>query len=135
MKPRYLLDTNTASYVIRGVPPQVRSRLVQVPMHALAVSAITEAELRFGAERHPRPQGLRAVVDAFLARLEVLAWDSAAARVYGRVRADLTARGGALGAMDMLIAAHALATGAVLVTSDRAFGRIDGLSVEDWTRD
>lgn len=132
MSGRYLLDTNTASYVIRGEPPQVRRRLAELPMEAVAISAITEGELRFGAARLPQANALGTLIDAFILRVAVLAWDGAAARAYGRLRAALAAAGTPLGAMDMLIAAHALSTGSILVSSDRAFQRAGGLAIEDW---
>lgn len=130
----YLLDTNTASYIIKGNPPQVRERLLKVPMAQLAVSAITEAELRFGAARKPKVSQISVVVDEFLLRVEVLYWDSDAARQFALLRAAIESAGGPMGNMDLMIAAHALALRAVLVTSDRNFLRVKQLKIEDWRK-
>lgn len=132
MSARYLLDTNTASYIIRGTPPQVRERLQGIAMEQVGISAITEAELRFGAARRPEAHGLRTAVEEFILRVDVMPWDSVAAQCYAVLRAHLNAKGISLGAMDMLIAAHALATRSILVSNDQAFGMVDHLQVEDW---
>jgi tRNA(fMet)-specific endonuclease VapC len=134
MTSRYLLDTNIASYVIKGNIPSVRRRIVQVPMAQLAISAVTEGALRYGAARRPDAARLRTVVDEFLLRMTILPWDSEAAQHYGQIRAALEREGQAMGNLDTMIAAHALAMGAVLVTNDRAFTRINKLKVEDWTK-
>jgi tRNA(fMet)-specific endonuclease VapC len=130
----YLLDTNIASYVIKGNIPAVRRRIVQVPMAQLAVSAVTEGELRYGAARRPDAARLRTIVDEFLLRMTILPWDSEAARHYGQIRAALEREGQPMGNLDTMIGAHALALGATLVTNDRAFTRIRELKVEDWTK-
>jgi tRNA(fMet)-specific endonuclease VapC len=134
MTSRYLLDTNIASFVIKGNIPAVRRRIVQVPMAQLAVSAVTEGELRYGAARRPDAARLRTIVDEFLLRMTILPWDSEAARHYGQIRAALERKGQPMGNLDTMIGAHALALGAVLVTNDRAFTRIRELKVEDWTK-
>ena len=133
MAVRYLLDTNTASSVIKGKNPSVRDRLSRVPIDEVGVSAVTEAELHFGAERLPKTARIRFAVDEFLERIEVLAWNSAAAKSYGLMRAYLERSGTPMGSLDMLIAAHALAAEIILVTHDRVFRRVKGLQTEDWT--
>jgi tRNA(fMet)-specific endonuclease VapC len=130
----YLLDTNTASFVIKGNVPTVRKRLVRLPMEQVAVSVITEAELRFGLARRPEAVRLKIVVQEFLLRIEALPWDSAAARAYADLRAELEESGKPLGNLDMMIAAHALATNAVLVSNDKAFRLVRHLQLEDWTK-
>ena len=134
MAVRYLLDTNTASYIIRGNIPRVRERLLKVPMAQVAISAVTEAELRFGVARRPESAELKIAVDEFLLRVESLSWDSEAAKQYASVRAGLERIGEPLGNLDTMIAAHAVAAQAVLVSSDRAFRRVKDLKIEDWTR-
>jgi tRNA(fMet)-specific endonuclease VapC len=134
MPVRYLLDTNTASYVIKGNIPRVRERLVKVPMAEIGVSVITEAELRFGVARRPDAPHLKLAVDEFLLRLAILAWDSRCAETYEKIRADLERQGKAMGNLDMMIAAQALAAEAVLVTHDRVFRSVKQLEVEDWTK-
>ncbi len=131
---RYLLDTNTASYIIQGNIPAVRRRLLRVPMARVAVSAVTEAELRYGVARRPDAPRLATVVDEFLLRLAILPWDSEAARACGQLRATLERDGQLMGNLDLMIGAHALALGLVLVTSDQAFRRIKKLKIEDWTK-
>jgi tRNA(fMet)-specific endonuclease VapC len=134
MTSRYLLDTNIASYVIKGNIPAVRRRIVQVPMAQLAISAVTEGELRYGAALRPDAARLRSIVDEFLLRMTILPWDSEAAQRYGQIRAALEREGQAMGNLDTMIGAHALALGAVLVTNDQAFARIRELTIEDWTK-
>ena len=130
----YLLDTNTASYIIKGHPARVREKLLRVPMSQVGVSAVTEAELRFGAARRRDLPALSAAIEEFLLRVETLPWDSAAAQNYAIVRASVEERGLPVGNLDLMIAAHAMACGAILVSSDRVFQRLKGLRLEDWTK-
>ncbi len=129
---RYLLDTNTVGHLFRK-HPGVLQRLQQVPISALCISAITEGEIRFGLARRPGAKRLHDAANKFLQRVDVLGWDSSAANDYGALRARLEAAGLKLGALDTLIAAQALASHCILVSSDRAFARVAGLSLEDWT--
>jgi len=130
----YLLDTNTASFIIKGKPPVVRERLVKVPMALVAISAVTEAELRFGVARQPHAAQLKIAVEEFLVRVQVLPWDSEAAQSYALLRAALEREGKPMGNLDMMIAAQAQASRAVLVTSDRVFRHVPHLKMEDWSR-
>ncbi|MBK4734911.1 type II toxin-antitoxin system VapC family toxin [Noviherbaspirillum pedocola] len=139
----YLLDTNIASHIIKGDIPSVRERLVAVPMHAIAISVVTEGELLYGLAKRGYPQGLSMKVRAFLSRVNVLPWTSEVAMVYADLRASCESAGMPLAPLDMMIAAHvkshalrAAQSGddVVLVTRDRAFARIPGgLGLEDWT--
>lgn len=129
---RYLLDTNTVSYLIKGHPVVAR-HVVAVPMASVCISSITEGELLFGLAKRPKAIRLHHAVREFLLCVEVLAWDSVAAQNYGTVRADMERRGRILAPLDLLIAAHALAAGAILVTNDKAFRQVVGLGIEDWT--
>ncbi len=128
---RYMLDTSTVSYLLKG-HPAVSRRVVNVPMASLCVSSITEGELLFGLAKRPDAKRLHTAVREFLLRVDVLPWDSAVAECYGAVRADMERQGKILGPLDLLIATHALGAGAVLVTNDRAFCQVAGLHVEDW---
>jgi len=130
--PRYMLDTNIASLVIRGPSEVLRTRLRAIPLASTCISAITEGELRYGLSRKPEATVLRAAVTAFLQHVQVLAWDSSAAATYGSLRAALETTGTPLANLDTLIAAHALATDCILATHDKAFTRVPGLVVEDW---
>ncbi len=134
MTGRYLLDTNIASYIIKGNIPAVRRRLVRVPMAQVAISAVTEGELRYGVARRVGATRLETVVEEFLLRVTILPWDSEAARHYGQLRAALEREGTPIGSLDLMIAAHGLAAGLILVTNDQAFTRIKGLKIQDWTK-
>jgi len=95
------------------------------------VSVVTEAALRFGAERRPAATRLRAAIEEFLAPLQVLAWDSSAALEYAKLRAVLERSGTPLGSMDLMVAAHALSLDTVLVRNDRVFRHVKDLTTED----
>ncbi len=131
----FMLDTNVASHIIKGDIPLLRQRLAAVPMQDVLISSVTEAELRYGVAKRGHPAGLATRVQEFLVRVETLPWTSDVARVYGDLRAACEAGGVSLSPLDMMIAAHAKAVGAVLVTRDRAFGFVkDGLQSEDWSK-
>jgi tRNA(fMet)-specific endonuclease VapC len=134
MPVQFLLDTNIASYVIKGNLPHVRQRLLKVPVGQTGVSVITEAELRFGVARLPQSIKLAIAVEEFLLRVETLPWDSAAAQKYARLRSALETIGEPIGNLDLMIAAQALAVDAILVSNDRVFRRIRGLRIEDWSK-
>jgi tRNA(fMet)-specific endonuclease VapC len=133
MAVRYMLDTNTVSYAIKGDPRPVRDRLKAVPKAHVALSVFTQAELLYGLARKPHARRIRIEVEAFLRDLEILPWNSAAAASYGEVRAAQERKGRTLSHEDLMIASHALALGLTLATSDRAFSFVDGLKTEDWT--
>jgi tRNA(fMet)-specific endonuclease VapC len=128
----YLLDTNTVSHLIKR-HPQVTQRLLAVPMHKICISAITAGELAFGLVKRPQALALKAAVDEFLRRVEVLPWDEAVAQTYGTLRAQLQSQSTPLAPLDMQIASHALHLKATLVSSDRAFAQAPDLLMEDWT--
>ncbi len=123
-----------ASYVIKGHPPEVRQRLAALPMGSIFVSVVTQAELLYGVARKGYPKALASLIREFLLRVEVLPWDGEAATVYGDLRSSCAASGITLGALDMMIAAYAVAAKATLVTHDQAFSLVPGgvLAVEDW---
>ena len=133
-KQRYMLDTNTASYIIKGTPVAVRYHLQNVPMANVCISTITEAELLRGVAKKPEAKRLPLVVKEFLIRVEILPWDSDAANAYAQLRTACENEGKPLGTMDMLIAAHSVAAGTVLVTNDKAFYNVKHrLALQDWT--
>jgi tRNA(fMet)-specific endonuclease VapC len=128
----WMLDTNTVSDLLKsrlGVLQQVSER----PMAALCVSAITEAELRYGLAKRPQALRLAEAVAQLLLRVRTAPWDAPVAQRYGLLRAEMEAAGKALAALDLQIAAHALALGATLVTRDKAFAQVRGLHLEDWS--
>jgi tRNA(fMet)-specific endonuclease VapC len=128
-----MLDTNICSYILKNRPPAVKLHFDTVGAVNLCLSSIVLAELYYGAARHPKGATIRREIDDFVSRLNILSWDEAAADHYGDIRANLEKAGTPVGAMDMLIAAHARSCKATLVTSNgREFDRIKGLTVEDW---
>lgn len=128
----YLLDTDTVSHALRG--NLLDDRLDAMDPADWCISAITRAELRYGVARRPEATRLAELVDAFLAVARCASWDAQAADRHGALRAALrVSEGGTIGAYDEMIAAHALAMGAVLVTGNlRHFRRVPGLVIEDW---
>jgi tRNA(fMet)-specific endonuclease VapC len=134
MSTRYLLDTNTVSEAIRARNRVLKRRLDAVPIQHLGVSAVSEAELRFGMARLPFASRLNLLIDEFLFHLTVLPWDSPCAVCYGELRANLEREGKPMENLDLMIAAHAIALQLTLVTGDKAFSRIKGLNVVDWTK-
>jgi tRNA(fMet)-specific endonuclease VapC len=131
-----MLDTNMVSYIARDRSPAASARLLALRHDEVAVvSAITEAEIRYGLARKPEATALKALMDGFLASIQVLPWGRNEAEAYGRVKARLERSGISLGNMDMMIAAQAIVTGAVLVTNDKAFAQIDELSTVNWAID
>ncbi len=129
---RYMLDTNIVSHMLRG-HAAVMQRVTQVPMAALCISSITEAELQFGLAKRPGNKALHHAVKELLLRVESLPWDSAAALAYGSARWRMTQSGKTIAPLDLLIAAHAISMDAVLVTNDQALLQFAGLQVQDWT--
>ena len=130
---RFMLDTNVCIYMIKGKPPQVLSRLKDFSLGDVSVSCITASELEYGVAKSSKPQQNRDALDAFLAPLEILPFNGEAAHRYGQIRAYLEKEGKLIGAMDMLIAAHALSASITLVTNNtKEFGRIPGLRLENW---
>ena len=131
----YMLDTSTASYIIKGEPAVVREHLLEVPMASVCISSITQGELLRGVAKKPEAKRLPIAVKEFLIRVEIMPWDSDAAEAYAQLRTSCGSEGTPLGTMDMLIAAHSVAVGAILVTNDQAFFRVKHhLLLEDWTR-
>ncbi|MBN2329485.1 MAG: type II toxin-antitoxin system VapC family toxin [Candidatus Omnitrophica bacterium] len=130
----FMLDTNIASYIIRGANSILRKHLNQISINALCISTITQGELIYGLELKPGATTLKKLIREFLLRPKILPWDENAAKQYGILRARLEKAGTPMGNMDAMIAAHALSEKAVLVTNDNAFSRIKGLIIEDWSK-
>jgi tRNA(fMet)-specific endonuclease VapC len=130
---KVLLDTNACIYVIRQKPAAVLARVTAMDVGDIGVSSITVAELHFGVAKSRHVAQNQAALEQFLAPLEILDFDAAAAAAYGRIRATLEAAGTPIGALDTLIAAHAVSLGVTLVTNNvREFVRVPDLKVEDW---
>lgn len=129
----YLLDTDTCIFAIRERPPAVLRRLRKHMERGLSVSAITVAELDYGAARSREPERNRLALLGFLSALDPVPFDVRDAQAFGAIKAALAATGQPIGAYDLLIAAQAKARGLVLVTNNtREFTRIPGLRIENW---
>ena len=129
----FLLDTDTCSYAMKRSFPGLVAKLSEFAPRELKVSVVTVFELEYGAQRSGRCEQLRRVIGAFLENVEVLQLDQSAACHAGSIRAHLAKSGNLIGAYDLLIAGHARAVEATLVTHNiREFSRVQGLSVEDW---
>ena len=129
---RYLLDTSLCIQVLRERPSQLRDKF-NAAAESLATSTIVLTELLVGAAKSARPDHNRREVERFAARLEVLAFDAAAADHAADIRAALERTGRSIGAYDVLIAGHARSRGLIVVTGNLGeFNRVDGLRVEDW---
>lgn len=130
---RYLLDPNICIYVIRRHPPQVLARFQRCAIGDIGISTVTLAELQYGVAKSVSPARNQQALDAFTLPLEVIPFEAAAAAAYGPIRAALERQGIPIGAMDLLIAAHALSLGITLVTNNsREFRRVEGLQMETW---
>jgi tRNA(fMet)-specific endonuclease VapC len=128
----YMLDTNAASAAIRG-NPQIDQRLAQLDSSEWCLSAVTYSELRFGLALLPQASKLTRLVERFLEVAAIEPWHQGAADVHGLLRATLRLSGTTIGDFDEMIAAHALALNAILVTDNtRHFELIPGLVIENW---
>ncbi len=135
--PTYMLDTDTCIFLMRGESPVLAEKVQSVPLQQQVMSAVTFAELTYGvqASAAPKRKQNQAVLDSLALHLAVLDWPQEAAQHYAEIRADLKKRGAQLGAADLMIAAHARAMGATVVTNNiKDFGRVKGLQVENWTK-
>ena len=128
----YLLDTNTCVYAIKREPTVLRHLQERSP-DEFGVTAITLAELRFGAAKSSRPQRTRESVDAFLKPFEVLPFESEAAASYAEIRLQLEKEGRPIGERDLMIASIGRSRNLTVVTHNvREFSRVSGLRIEDW---
>ncbi len=132
----YMLDTNICSYIMRRHPESVLHQLEQAgsQQHRIVISAITYAELRFGANSAKASPRITPMVDAFVQRLNsILPWDAAAVDETAQIRRYLADHGIPISHNDAAIAGHALSQGCTLVTHNtREFQRVPGLAAEDW---
>ena len=121
------------SFLVKPSGSALRERLLRAQAGHVAISTVTEAELRFGLALLPLEARVRGVVSDFLLGIHIEPWDSPCAEQYASLAAAQRRKGAPLGPLDTMIAAHALAHNFTLVTNDKAFLRIDTLRVEDWT--
>lgn len=133
----FMLDTDTCIFLMRGESQMLAAKVQSVPLLQQVISAVTFAELAYGvqASASAKRKQNQAVLDSLALHLAVLDWPQEAAKHYAEIRADLKKRGAQIGAADLMIAAHARALGAIVVTNNvKDFGRVKGLQVENWTK-
>ena len=129
---RHLLDTNTLIAMTKE-HPGVLERLTNIPASAILLSSVVVAEIEYGIAKSTRQEHNRRVFDKLLDGFQVVPFDAIAARLYGPIRARLERQGRLIGPYDLMIAAHARALDAVLVTDNVGeFTRVDDLAVENW---
>ena len=132
----FMLDTDTCIFLMRGESPALAARVQSVPLQQQVMSAVTFAELTYGvqASAAAKRKQNQSVLDSLVLHLAVLDWPQDAAKHYAEIRTDLKKRVAQLGAADLMIAAHARAVGAIVVTNNtKDFERVKGLEVENWT--
>lgn len=129
----YMLDTDILIHILRGKRPELREKLNALTGQTVTMSAVTLAELETGAAKSREPKRAAQALASLAALLPPVPFDAAAAQAYGKIRADLEAKGQTIGPMDLLIAAHAVSGGYTLVTGNgREFGRVRGLASVCW---
>ncbi len=128
-----LLDTNICIYIIKRKPEEVLRHFQQYHPGEIGISSITLAELQYGVAKSQAQERNAEALSEFLISFEILPFSEAATQVYGSIRTLLERRGKIIGAMDLLIAAHAVSLDAVLVTNNvKEFERVPDLKVENW---
>ncbi len=131
---QFMLDTNICIYVIKKKPRKVLERFKASHVNDICLSSITLSELEYWVAKNSKPQQNQQALSQFLTPLEILPYDDRAAVHYGEIRFFLEKKGKTIGAMDLLIAAHARSLGLTLITNNtREFRRIPHLKVENWT--
>lgn len=131
----YLLDTNICIYIIKKQPPRVLGHLMKLQPSEVGLSVVTLSELAYGVQKSSAPEKNRGALELFIAPFQVFEYSRKASFIYGEVRAALERKGTPIGAMDLMMAAHALALGATLVSNNlREFRRVHGLTTENWAR-
>ena len=131
---KFLLDTDTCIYALKQKENVLR-QLLSTPREEVAISVITEAELRTGAAKSSAPAKTLRLIENFLRPLTLIDFTSDDAIVYASIRAKLERAGTPIGPLDTLIASQAVARKLTLVTdNEREFGRVTGLQLKNWTR-
>ena len=128
MTQRYMLDTNIVSHIMQGRDAGLLAQLSQIPVGQAVMSSVTLAELEYGLHRKGQPEGLKNALYQVLLRMDVLPWDQPAARCYGRLCCALEAQGINMTDLDMMIAAHCVATDTMLVSRDKAFQTVASIA-------
>lgn len=128
----YLLDTNICIYIINHKPIQVFEKFSKIDIRQVAISNISVAELAFGVQKSDSPRN-KLALEKFLSPLTILEYPNHAIWHYAKLRHDLQSKGKVIGGLDMLIASHAIALNATLITNNvKEFKRIPELLLENW---
>ncbi len=130
---KYMLDTNICIYIIKKKPEKVLKKFETFNVGDICISSVTLAELMYGVEKSQHQQKNRVALEEFVLPLEIMPFDDSAAYCYGHIRAHLEKKGKPIGAMDLMIAAHAESLNSILVTNNKKeFSRVPKLKVENW---
>ena len=133
MKNKYMLDTNICIYIIKNKPLSVKEKLSLISPEDICLSSITVSELFYGVEKSQYPQKNRKALENFLINFNIMDYGYEASEAYGKIRAYLEKTGNIIGAMDLMIAAHALSLKTILVTNNiKEFRKVEGLKIENW---
>ncbi len=130
---KYMLDTNICIYIIKKKPLQVINRLTNIEISDIGISSITLSELEYGVEKSQKKEQNKLALTQFLTPFEIKAYNENSAQIYGKIRSELEKRGTPIDPLYLLIAAHAISLGSILVTNnEKEFQRVPGLIVENW---
>ena len=130
---KYMLDTNICIYIIKQKPQNIIESFRQVQVAEIGISTITLSELEYGVMKSAKPEQNKIALAQFVAPIEISAYDDVAAQHYGSIRAHLERQRTPIGSLDILIAAHALSMGSVLITNNESeFKRVPNLRIENW---
>jgi tRNA(fMet)-specific endonuclease VapC len=133
MKAKYMLDTNICIYIIKNKPLGVKKKLSLIAPEDICLSSITVSELFYGVEKSQYPQKNREALENFLINFNIMDYGYEASEAYGKIRAHLEKTGDIIGAMDLMISAHALSLKTILVTNNmKEFKKVEGLKIENW---
>ncbi len=128
-----MLDTNICIYLIKKRPIKVLKKFNAFHIGNICISSITLAELMYGVEKSQYPKKNRAALEEFTLPLDIMPFDEEVTHYYGDIRAYLEKKGTPIGALDLMIAAHAQCISATLVTNNvKEFARVPKLKIENW---
>jgi len=132
---KYMIDTNTCIYIIKQKPLDVINRFRKIRISQIGISSITLSELEYGVMKSSRPEQNHLALAQFVAPLEIMPYGDDTAEYYGKLRVYLEKQGIPIGSLDMLIAAHALSVGCILVTNNvKEFKRVPKLKMDNWVK-
>ncbi|KAF0121500.1 MAG: PilT protein domain-containing protein [bacterium] len=131
----YMLDTNTCIYIIKRKPVDIIDRFRKIQISQVSISSITLSELEYGVIKSSKPEQNQLALAQFVAPMEILSYGDEAAQYYAELRVYLEKQGTPIGSLDMLIAAHALSAGCILVTNNvKEFDRVPNLKIDNWIK-